>query len=99
MNEPPDIYTDQFQVNVGAYGCALNFSLSSPIPPAPGAPPQAERLATVRMSLEHMKLRVFMLRQQIQQYERQTGVHVQLPSDLLNSLRIGQEDWDAFWRP
>jgi hypothetical protein len=40
----------------------------------------------------------FLIRRQLVQYERETGLDVQLPGDLLNSLRIGREDWDEFWR-
>jgi hypothetical protein len=98
MPEATDVYCDQFQMNIGPFGSTLNFSLSSPTPPAPGSPPQAERLATVRMSLEHMKVITFILRRQILEYERNSGVGVSLPSQLLNSLRISPEDWESFWR-
>jgi hypothetical protein len=50
------------------------------------------------MSLEHLKVMAFMLRQQILEYERRTGVQVQLPAEMLNQLRIGREDWEALWR-
>jgi hypothetical protein len=98
MAEPLDIYSDQFGLNVGAYGTVLNFFVSSPIPAAPGNAPPAERLATVRMSLEHLKVMAFVIRRQIIQYEQQTGVNIQVPSELLNGLRISREDWDAVWR-
>lgn len=98
MSEPIDVYADQFQVSVGPYGCALSFMISSPTPPAPGTTPPATRLASVRMSLEHLKVMTFLLHTQLRQYERQTGVTIQLPGEILNSLRIGREDWDAFWR-
>ena len=98
MSEKNDIYSDQFQVNTGPYGSTLNFLLSQPTPPAPGTAPQAELLATVRMSLEHLKLMTFMLRNQIQTHEEQTGTTIPIPPQVLNSLRISREDWDAFWR-
>jgi hypothetical protein len=98
MPDPLDVYADQFQVHTGPYGCTLNFLLTSPSPPPPGSPLQAGRVATVRMSLEHLKVMAFMLRQQVLEYERRTGVQVQLPAEMLNQLRIGREDWDALWR-
>ena len=97
MPEPIDIFADQFQLTVGPYGCTLSFLLSPPAPPAPGSMPQGERMASVRVSIEHLKVLAFMLRRQIVQYERATGTEVQLPADVLNSLQIGPEDWDAFW--
>ncbi len=98
MTEPIDVYADQFGLNMGAYGTALNFLVSSPTPPAPGSVPQSERLATIRMSLEHLKVMAFVIRRQILQYETQTGVNIQVPIEVLNSLRISREDWDTLWR-
>lgn len=97
MPDPVDVYCDQFQVTTAPYGCTLNFMLSSPVPPPPGAPPLAERLATIRMSLEHLKVMTFILRRQVLQHERQTGIQVPLPVEVLNSLGISPEDWNAFW--
>lgn len=98
MVEPIDIYSDSFQVNTGPYGCALNFLLSQPTPPAPGKIPQSECLATIRMSLEHLKLMTFVLRNQIRNHEQKTGVNIQLPMQVLNSLSISLEDWEHFWK-
>jgi hypothetical protein len=98
MEEPIDVYSDQFQFNVGPYGCNLNFMVTDPVPPAPGSAPQARRLASVRMSVEHLKVMTFILHQQITVAETQTGVRTEIPSQVLNSLHISREDWDAFWR-
>lgn len=98
MAEPADVYADQFQINLGVYGCALNFLVSSPLPPAPGAMVQAERLATVRMSLEHLKVMTFLLHRQIFQFEKQAGLSIPVPVQALSMLQIRQEDWHAFWQ-
>lgn len=98
MADQVDIYSDQFQINTGPYGCTLNFLVTSPQPPAPGSAPQAERLASVRMSLEHLKVMTYVVRRQVLEYERQSGVRIQIPQEVLNALRIGREDWDTFWR-
>ena len=97
MPDPVDIYSDQFQINIGPYGCVLNFSASDPQPPPPGAPPHAQRLASVRMSLEHLKIMTYILRRQLVDYERRTGTRIQLPVEVINGLQIGREDWDGFW--
>jgi hypothetical protein len=98
MAEPADVYCDQFSLNVNPYGITMNFSISSPIPPSPGSAPQSERVSTIRMSHEHLKVMAFILRRQIIQYEQQTGVDIQVPVEVLNGLRISREDWDAIWR-
>ena len=98
MEDAIDIYTDQFQLNTGPYGCTLNFLLSDPTPPSPGAPPQANRVATVRMSLEHLKTMTFIQRRQILLQEKQTGVKIEVPIQVLNALHISPEDWQGFWK-
>ncbi|HEY7533893.1 MAG TPA: hypothetical protein VH681_14050 [Nitrospiraceae bacterium] len=97
MSDVPDVYTDQFQVNLGTFGCTINFQLSGAIPAAPGAIPQIERVATVRMSLEHLKALVFIMHRQLAAYESQAHVSIGLPVEVLRAMQIRQEDWEAFW--
>ena len=98
MTEPIDLYSDSFQLNTSPYGVTLNFMLSPSSPPAPGKTPQPETLATIRVSLEHLKLMTFVLRRQIMHHEQQSGVNIQVPSQVLNSLSISPEDWDSLWK-
>ncbi len=98
MAEALDVYADQFQVNTNPYGCSLNFLVSPPTPPAPGAPPQPQLQATIRMSLEHLKMMAFILHRQVKQHEEGTGTSVPLPLHMLNALQIGLEDWNGFWQ-
>ena len=98
MSEALDVYSDQFQVNIGAFGSTLNFMVTKPTPPAPGTAPQADLLATVRLSTEHLKVMTFMLRRQILEVESNTGLKVGLPIQVLNSLKISPEDWESFWQ-
>lgn len=98
MDEAIDVYCDQFQLSTGAYGCALNFMITQPTPPAPGTVPEAQRLATIRMSLEHLKAMTFILHRQILQQEGEARVTYEIPRVVLNALQISPEDWEAFWR-
>jgi hypothetical protein len=98
MTEAIDVFSDQFQVNTNPYCATLNFLLSDHTPPAPGSPPKSERQASVRMSLEHLKVMVFILQRQVRQYETQTGTTIQIPMQMLNSMGISPEDWDTCWR-
>lgn len=98
MSEPIDVYCDQFQMSTGPYGATLSFLISEPMPPAPGSSPKTQRLATIRMSLEHLKTMAFVLRNQVRNHEQQTGTTIQIPVQVLNSLKIAPEDWEAFWK-
>jgi hypothetical protein len=97
MTEPPDVYADAFQINLNPFGCTLNFLLSGPTPPAPGTVMQGERVASVRMSLEHLKAMTFLLHRQFAGYEQQAHVSIPLPTDVLHGMQIREEDWQAFW--
>ena len=96
MPDVPDIYTDGVSLNISPFGCLLNFGLSPAVAPA-AAGGMAQPVATVRMSLEHLKIMAFLLRRQLRDYERQAGVEVAIPGDVLNQLRIGREDWEECW--
>lgn len=98
MSEICDIYTDSFQINTGPYGSTLNFLISPSTPTAPGKVAQSECLATIRMSLEHLKLMTFVLRNQVLNHEKQSGINIQLPIQVLNQLSISPEDWNHFWK-
>lgn len=92
-----DVYSDQMGMNLGPFGCVINFSQSLAVPPGGGVIGAGTPVATVRMSLEHLKVMVFLLHRQVSQYERESGARVSLPMGVLNQLRIGPEDWQAFW--
>jgi hypothetical protein len=96
--DPLDIYVDTYQVATTPYHGTIIFSLSGALPVAPGTPPKTEHLASVRMSLEAMKLLAFFLHRQIIQHEKNLGVNIQVPQQVLNAVRIGPEDWQMFWK-
>jgi len=98
MAEPIDVYSDAFQLNTGPFGATLNFGVSPATPVAPGKVAQPETLATIRTSLENLKLMTFVLRRQIMLHEQQTGVNIQVPTQVLHSLSISPEDWESLWR-
>lgn len=98
MSEPIDVYSDQFQLGLGPFGSTMNFSVSSPKPPAPGSPPQAEALATVRTSIEHLKVMAFTIRRSVLEYEQKSGLKVGVSILALNAVNISPEDWESFWK-
>jgi len=95
--EPLDVYVDAYQVSTNPYAGVINFLLSDALPVAPGNPPKNVHLASIRLSLENMKLLAFFLYRQIKQHEANLGVDIQVPRQVLNAVQIGAEDWAAFW--
>ena len=97
-NKPFDEYIDAYVAAPTPYGVAITFLRSAPKQAAPGTPPQREDIGSVRMSYEHLKIMVFLLRRLVKEVEQQTGTIYQLPVGLLNDLRVAPEDWEKFWK-
>jgi len=98
QHETFDVYADQFTITITPFGANLSFDVRE-AHPSPGKSPQSHTLGTIRMSVEHMKTMVMILRRQIRLVESETGVKVEVPRNILNQLSISQEDWDEFWKP
>lgn len=94
--QPFDVYADAFIVTVTAWGVNISFQLHE-AHPSPQAAKPSTRLGTVRMSIAHLKTMVYMLKQQVVLAERNTGVVVDVPTQVLAQLGIGRDDWDPFW--
>jgi len=96
QREPFDVYADQFTVTLTPFGANLSFAVREPHPSGARAP-QAEHLGTMRMSIEHLKTMVMIVRRQVLQVENETGVKAEVPRAILSQLNIPAEDWDSFW--
>lgn len=96
MVESIDIYSDQFMVTTTSFGANLSFLVNTPHPD-PTKPVPAERVATIRMSNEHLKVMTMIIVRQIKKMEDDTGVKIDMDPHVLNGLGIAREDWDSFW--
>jgi hypothetical protein len=90
--EVPDVYSDQFRINTTPYGANLTFAKTQPDAPA-GQAPRSKDQVIVRMSLEHLKVMVMVLKKNLRGYEQRTGITIELPFDMLNSMGLSKEDW------
>ncbi len=97
MAEPIDTYCDQFLVTTTSWGANLSFLLNTPHP-EPSKPVPAERVATIRMSNEHLKVMAMIIVRQIKKMEAETGVKCEVDRRLLNNLGIAPGDWEEFWK-
>ena len=97
MGEPIDVYSDQFMVTTTAFGANLSFYVNTPHPEQtkPVAP---ERLATIRMSVEHLKLMTMIIVKQVKKMESATGLKIAVDKRVLNGLGIAPDDWEEFWK-
>ena len=97
-DEQFDEFADQFTITITPFGANLSFAMRE-AHPSPGKSPQAQTLGTIRMSVEHLKTMVMILRCQIREVETKTGVKAEVPQEILNQLQISKDDWDEFWKP
>ena len=97
QKEPFDVYADQFTITITPFGANLSLAVREPHP-SPSQPPKSQPLGTVRMSVEHLKMMIMIIRNQILQVERQYGIKAEVPRAILNQLQIPPEDWDNFWK-
>jgi len=97
MVEPIDVYSDEFLVTITSWGANLSFLVNTPHPEPTKRVP-AERVATIRMSTEHLKIMAMIIVRQIKKVERDTGVKTEIDPRVLNNLGIAREDWDSFWK-
>jgi len=87
-----EAYSDLFEVTINPYGMVINFNLSP-------ASPRSDTITVgrIRLSWEMGKVLTFMMQRLIKKRETETGVSYPIPADVLNSLQIAKEDWDALW--
>ena len=89
-----DGYADQLGITVGPFGSALAFSLSSLGEEGHKNP---KDVATIRMSLAHLKVMAYAIRREVLKFERQGEVKVEIPMSVLTQLKISRAEWDQFW--
>ena len=88
----PDIYSDQFQLSQGPYGVAMVF-MRSPSQPTPNQQ-LGDIQGVVRMSLEHAKIMIMVMRKQLKQYELEhLGDSIKVPRNILDQMKLSEDDW------
>jgi hypothetical protein len=97
MGEPIDVYSDQFMVTMTTWGANLSFLVNTPHP-EPTKPVLPERVATVRMSNELLKVMAMIFVRHIKKMESEMGVKFDVDRRVLNNLGIAPDDWDEFWK-
>ncbi len=97
MAEPIDAYADQFMVTITTWGANLSFLVNPPHPEV-AKPVPAERVATIRMGNEHLKVMAMIIVRQVKKMESESGVRCEVDRRVLNNLGIAPEDWDEFWK-
>lgn len=98
-----DTYSDQFGMSINALGAALVFGttgvheLSDAASADVALPPQTN--AIVRLSLEHTKLIALIMQRQLRLFETDSGVSIQVSTEVLGKLNITPGQWASFLAP
>jgi hypothetical protein len=96
MSEPFDVYSDSTGITISDWGTNLQFYVRGIVQPAAEGPDQIY-LGTVRMSNEHVKVLLYLLRDEIRQHEAEAEFQFEVPKRTLTAFNIDEEDWQAFW--
>ena len=89
--EAPNVYADSMQVGIGPFGITLAFGMQ---PAGQVGTVVPTRVVNVRMSLEHAKVMVILLKKQLKNFEEQMGAEIPLHPQLHTQLGISRtEDW------
>jgi hypothetical protein len=89
-HEVPDIYADRFNLAIQAFGLAMTFGVTDPNPEARegGQPPPVTNRVIVRTSLIHAKVMTLLLLKNIQEWERNSGVKIPIPEEIVEGLGL-----------
>ena len=94
----PEVFSDQFVINISQFGVALTFGASSPprsydeIQNPSGAPPIFNIRSVVRVTPAYAKAIAMVLRSNLKDYETQNG-EIILPAATFIGTEIKLEDW------
>ncbi len=87
----PDIYCDGVQITLGPYDAALHLTRR---PDTAGSTESPTSVGCIRMSWEHAKVMVIMLRKVMQDHESVLGAAIPIHPQIRATLGISkEEDW------
>lgn len=93
----PDVFADEFSVNLSPWGGQIHFRRTPPGAMGSGSPPESADALTVRTSVELLMALSFLLRRQIRETMLASGHRWDLPPQVLNGMGISPDDWSDFW--
>jgi hypothetical protein len=89
----PDVYVDQLAMAQSPWGLTLTFSQSASTP-HPTRPAEGTPQVIVRMSLEHAKAMIMIMRKSLKQYELESlGDPIKIPRAQLAKMDLTEDDW------
>jgi hypothetical protein len=94
--EVPDLFVDRFIVESNPFGALIALMRTDP-GTEEGPSGTKERLAHVRMTMEHLKAFTFMLWRHVVTSETGFGVRFEMPTAMLEEAGITESSWNAFW--
>ena len=92
--KPVDVFADRYTLEASPFGAVFSFALQE------GGIEKTRRVhdvATVRMTLEHLKTLAFLTWQQVVALEKTHGCRFDMPAGMLTDLKIDRARWRAFW--
>lgn len=92
MAEIPDVYANQFELQVNSWDVGMRFGLLPVRPIVQGEELPIETNLRLRMSHIHAKAMAMLMRRTLMEWEADKGV-ISMPHDLVESLNLDEGDW------
>ena len=91
MPETPSYYVDQFQLSIQPYTVSFAFGQTNALLRMGAV--TTEDQCVIRMSPQYAKVLALMLRRNLKNFERESGVTLMIPQNVIQQLGIPMEDW------
>ena len=99
MPETPDVYSDKVLVAISDWGVSLSFNATKVPLDAPLlddgtllAKMPSDQKAIVRMSLQHTKAMVMIIKRTMKQWEAENG-EIYIPERVYEGLHLSSDEW------
>jgi len=90
-SEMAEDFSDVFEIHINPWSAVITFGRRATRPTD-----DHQFTVRMRMPLQQAKALAVMLLRNIRSYEQQTSADVDLPSEVLQALKIAPEDWKRF---
>lgn len=89
----PEYYADRMRSTATLFGLTMTFGLSEAHPDPQRKVERIKEQARIRTSLQHAKLMIIIMKRQLQKFEKENNITIDIPEKALKALEITEKDW------
>lgn len=89
----PEYYADRMRSTATLFGLTITFGISEAHPDPQRKSERIKEQVRIRTSLQHAKLMIIIMKKQLQKFEKENDITIDIPENALNALDITEKDW------